>query len=290
MRLAILAPTQRSLYSRLVTHLAAQEAGVEVVTVLVRSLWSFQRLRSELRRDGPRLVDKVYQKLVVGERSYPQDDTETIAALARSVRLPGQTMTDLALGLRVPLVTVRDLNDPGAEVALARARPDLIAFTGGGLVRENILSLPRLGVLNCHSGILPRYRGMDVAEWAVLEAGDAPVEMGLTLHLMDRGVDTGPLLLQSRAELRPGDTLAVIRTRLEPTMVSLMLDGIRGLRDGSLEPIPQVPEAGRQYFVMHPRLKAASAERLQRLVAHRFRSAQATETPRPTAPPPSPML
>jgi folate-dependent phosphoribosylglycinamide formyltransferase PurN len=279
MRLAILAPTQRSLYSRLVTHLAAQEPGVEVVTILVRSLWSFQRLRSELRRDGPRLLDKVYKKLILGERSYPQDDAETIAALARSVRLPGQTMKDLALRLRVPLVTIRDLNDPGAEAALATAQPDLIAFTGGGLVRENILCLPRLGVLNCHSGILPRYRGMDVLEWPLLEAEDARADMGLTLHLMDRGVDTGPILLQSRAELHPGDTLAVIRTRLEPAMVSLMLNGIRGLRDGSLNPIPQAPEAGRQYFVMHPRLKAAAAERLQRLVAHRFRSAQAAVRP-----------
>ncbi len=270
MRLAILAPTQHSLYSRLVTHLAAQEPGIEVVTILVRSLWSLERLRGELRRDGPRLVDKVHRKLILGEKSYPRDDTETMAALARSVRLPSRTMKDLARRLHVPLVTVRDLNDPKGEAALAKAQPDLIAFTGGGLIRENILGLARLGVLNCHSGILPRYRGMDVVEWAALEAKETRAEIGLTLHFMDRGVDTGPILLQSRAELRPGDTLAAIRTRLEPAMVTLMLDGIRGLRDGSLKRTPQAPEAGRQYFIMHPRLKAVAAERLQRSVAHRL--------------------
>ena len=78
MRLAVLAPTPRSLYSRLVTHLAVQESGVEVVLVVARSIWSPRRLRAELQRDGPRLLDKVYQKLLLGERAYPKDDPESL--------------------------------------------------------------------------------------------------------------------------------------------------------------------------------------------------------------------
>ncbi len=272
MRLAILAPTPRSLYSRLVTHLAAQEDGVEVVLVVVRSLWSVRRLRGELRRDGPRLLEKVYRKLLLGERAYPDDDPETLLALARQSGLPGRTLHDLSRRYGFPLLTAPDLNGRRAENALQSARPDAVAFTGGGLIRSGLLAIPRLGVLNCHMGILPEFRGMDVVEWAILEAGPAEPKIGLTLHLMDRGVDTGPILLRHALDLREGDTREKIRRRLEPAMVRLMLEGIRGLRDGSLQPRPQQEAAGRQYFVLHPRIQEAASARLDRILEARIPS------------------
>lgn len=270
MRLAVIAPTPRSLYSRLVTHLAFQEPGVEVGLLIVRQVLSPRRIRAELRRDGPRLLDKVYQKLVLGERAYPADDPESLLGLARQSALPGRTLRDLARLHRIPLATVGDFNGPRAERLLQAARPDVIAYTGGGLIRSNLLSIPRLGILNCHMGILPEFRGMDVVEWAVLEAGEALPKIGLTLHLMDRGVDTGPILLQYALELRSGDTLASVRRRLEPAMARLMLAGILGLRDGTLSPRPQTIAEGRQYFILHPRLHALAMARLTQIVEKTF--------------------
>jgi methionyl-tRNA formyltransferase len=135
-----------------------------------------------------------------------------------------------------------------------------------------LLSVPRLGILNCHMGILPELRGMDVVEWAVLEAGEESPRIGLTLHLMDRGVDTGPILLHHHLDLRLGDTLEAVRQRLEPAMVRLMMQGICGLRDGSITPRTQSEAAGRQYYVMHPRLHAAASARLARILQARFPS------------------
>ncbi len=263
MRIAVLAPTPSSLYSRLVIHLAAREPGVEVTAIVVRSLWSPRRLRQDLQRDGARLVQKVYQKLVLRENAYEQDDPETILALARTADLPGGNLAAVARPRGIPLFTVRDHNDSRSETALRAAQPDVIAFTGGGLIRANILGVPRLGVINCHMGILPQYRGMDVVEWPILQASGGQPPIGLTLHFMDRGVDTGPILLQQRLDLRPGDSIPAIRQRLEPAMVQLMLEGIRGLRDDTITPAPQEPLAGHQYFVMHPRLKAAAAGNLR---------------------------
>lgn len=262
MRVAVLAPTDRSLYARLMAWRLAHEPGMALAAVIVRSIWSPRRLRQELRRDGARLLDKVYRKLLLGERAYAAEDPETLRAAARRAGLPDAGLAALARRLGAPARRVPDLNAPAALTALQGAAPDVIAFTGGGLLRHPLLALAPLGVLNCHMGLLPRYRGMDVVEWPLLEAGAAPPAVGLTLHVMDRGVDTGPLLLTRRLAPRPGDSLESLRRRLEPAMVDLMLDGLRGLRDGALQLQPQDPAAGRQYFVMHPRLRQLAARRL----------------------------
>ena len=264
-RLAVLAPIQTSLYSRLVAHLAACEPGVELAGVLVRTPWTAGRIVGELRRDGSRLLWKAYRKMVLGEKAYSDSD-ETVRALARRVDLPGRTLRDLAVLHRFPLAIVKDHNNATAQRLLREWRADAVAFTGGGLIRRAVLDIPRIGVINCHLGLLPRYRGMDVVEWPVSEhTNGEPPAVGLTVHLMDPGVDTGPVLLQRRLDLRPGDTFAAIRTRIEPLMVEMMLEAIRGLRDGTLLPTAQRIDDGRQYFVLHPRMYAYAETRLRSL-------------------------
>jgi len=253
-RIVVLAPIHTSLYSRLVVHLAAQEADMEVAGVVVRTPWSGTRIRGELRRDGARLAQKVVAKwLLAGEQPTDEESVESLSTLAQQVELPRGTLKDVCASHMIPYYTVKDHNDIQSLIVLDKIRPDMIAFTGGGLIRKDVLGIPTIGVLNCHSGMLPRYRGMDVVEWALLE--DHFDQVGQTLHLMDAGVDTGPILLQRRLDLRPGDTIASIRTRLEARMPSLMLEGLRGLRDETLKPQPQRLEDGQQYFVMHPRVR-----------------------------------
>jgi len=275
MRLAILAPIKTSFYSRLVAHLAAQEPGVELTDVIVRTPWTYRRIRGELRRDGARLLEKAYNKLVLAEKAYDGVDEQNIRQLAHSVGLPGRTLGDLAVADGFRLTVVKDQNDAKSQETLRAARPDVVAFTGGGLIRRALLDLPTIGVLNCHMGLLPRFRGMDVVEWPVAEydldnpppeAGPPP-ELGLTLHLMDRGVDTGPILLKRRMEIRPDDTFGSIRIRIEPETVEMMMEAIRGLRDGTLQPQPQRIEQGRQYFRMHPRIEEYTRQKLRRYQA-----------------------
>ncbi len=261
-KVALLSPIHNSLYSRLVAQQVMNESGLELMCAVVRTPWDLKRIRSEMTRDGVRLLKKVQQKLVLGEAAYPAEDAETLPALAKRLELNARSLNELCLGQQIPCLTVRDHNDPRALELLRSVQPDVIAFTGGGLLRKDLLAIPRLGVLNCHSGILPLYRGMDVVEWPMIEGRLEDVGVGLTLHFMDAGVDTGPILLQKRVELRPGDTIALLRRRMEPMMVEVMLEGLRGLRDGTITPNPQRAEDGRQYFVMHPRIKDCAERRL----------------------------
>lgn len=87
-------------------------------------------------------------------------------------------------------------------------------------------------------------------------------EVGLTVHFMDRGVDTGDILLVRPVPPQRGDTFRSIRKRLEGLMPQLMLEALRGLRDGALHRQPQAKSQGQQYFVMHPRIERFAASRL----------------------------
>jgi methionyl-tRNA formyltransferase len=245
-----------------VTYLSFQEPDIEVSLIVLRTIWSLDRIKGELTRDGVRLLQKVNKKLIVGESVYDREAQPTIVDLARQVSLPGKNLRDLADQYQIPLLTVKDHNEKKAEEALKSVAPDAIIFTGGGLIRKNILDIPKIGVVNCHSGILPEYRGMDVVEWPIL-TDPRSLKMGLTLHLMEKGVDTGPILLQRTIEPKAGDSFSSYRTRLEPAMVDIMLEGIRGLRDKIVAYRLQEKTSGKQYFVMHPRIKKAAESALE---------------------------
>jgi methionyl-tRNA formyltransferase len=156
-----------------------------------------------------------------------------------------------------------DFNDPAVVRWIEEIGPELVVFTGGGLVRDELLAAAGRGVMNCHSGLLPRYRGMDTMDWPLLEGH--PHAVGLTVHLMSRGVDEGDLL-----RLYPFDhretTIPAMRQRLEAWLPLAMADGVVAFANSEVEPAPQAREDGRQYFRMHPRLRAIAEQRLKAFV------------------------
>ncbi len=263
MRVVIFAPTNKSLYSRLVTQELHRQTGVDLLAVFVRTLWSLKRIRTDLRREGPRLLQKIYTKLILPDMTGLRDFERPLVAYANKIGLGVTNLADFCRKEGVSYRQVADFNAPSSSDALEKIAPDLIVFTGGGLIRKNILEIPTHGVLNCHSGLLPTYRGMDTLEWAILEARGTAPRVGLTLHFMDAGVDTGPIVRQHIEELRSGDTLDAVRERLEPQMVRLMAEGVRDLIRGELSPARQDKSAGRQYFVIHPRLQAKAETKLR---------------------------
>ena len=202
MKVAILAPIGNSLYALNITYLLTRQKDLHVTGIVVRDPWNLTRFRSEFRRDGVRLLRKVLNKWIFREKPVDLDNEETLFSQSAQIHLREKTLAELAKNRDIPILTVSDLNSPDSQLFLEKVAPDLIVFTGGGLIRENILGIPHLGVLNCHSGWLPKYRGMDVIEWAVLDAGGREPEVGITLHFMDRGVDSGPILLRQKIVLK----------------------------------------------------------------------------------------
>jgi folate-dependent phosphoribosylglycinamide formyltransferase PurN len=152
----------------------------------------------------------------------------------------------------IPVMEVGPLDAPEVCRTVSELRPDLAVHAGAGILRAPLLALPRLGTLNAHMGILPGYRGMNVAEWATFN-GD-PV--GCAVHLVDAGIDTGDILCVRRVTAEGVAGIRELRRRVDEAQIELLGEVLRYiLRTGELPPRrAQRPEAGRQFFRMHPEL------------------------------------
>jgi methionyl-tRNA formyltransferase len=155
----------------------------------------------------------------------------------------------------VPVSHIKRLNDPEA---LRRLKPDIVVLVGAAIVPAEILTVPRLGTINAHYGLLPQYRGMNVTEWSVLR-GD-PV--GVTVHLVDAGIDTGASLLQRRIPIARGETFATLRRKHQDAAAELLVQAAIQLRDGTALPQAQHPDDGRQYYRMHPAVQRVAEAQL----------------------------
>jgi hypothetical protein len=161
-----------------------------------------------------------------------------------------------------PVAICTNQNSPAAMERLGEWSPDLIIFTGGNILRGQLLGTPRLGVLNVHLGLLPEIRGMSSPEWSLLK--DVPV--GVTVHFMDSGIDTGPVL--RRYEF-PGlelcESLSDLRHRLIAFGIEKAGEVVAGLDRGTIVAKPQSePDQDTQFFVMHEWLQARAADRLSK--------------------------
>lgn len=150
---------------------------------------------------------------------------------------PPLSLRDLAAVSGAPLLSVARLNDAATLDALADFAPDAICvacFTRR--LPPALLRLPRLGCLNAHPSLLPDNRGPDPLFWT-FHAG--ATETGVTIHLMDADLDTGPILVQSRGPLVEGDTEAALELRLATLAGRVMVMALEGLRDATIVPQAQ---------------------------------------------------
>ena len=159
-------------------------------------------------------------------------------------------------------VCVADVNGADCKRTLVKQQVDLMILGGAPIVRAHILQVPRVGTLNAHQGALPRFRGMNVIEWALLE-GTAPT---ISVHFVDPGVDTGDIVAMEPIPLQPGDQLSSVRTRSGKIQSELLARMASLAMQGALPRRSQCFEDGRQYYSMHPCLKAVAEQRLQALL------------------------
>src|SRR5262249_49669157 len=103
-----------------------------------------------------------------------------------------RSLHEVARAYNFPVVTCGNQNSPKALSALNQWAPDVAVFTGGNILRNELLEIPRRGVLNAHLASLPEIRGMSSPEWSLLYA----VPLAVTVHFMDAGIDTGSIVLR----------------------------------------------------------------------------------------------
>jgi methionyl-tRNA formyltransferase len=158
----------------------------------------------------------------------------------------------LALSHGLPVAQPRGLRldgkfAPEAQVAaeqLRAAAPDVLVVAAYGLILPRwVLALPRLGCLNIHGSLLPRWRGAAPIHRAI-EAGDA--QTGITIMQMDEGLDTGAMLSRQAEPIRQDDTTATLHDRLATLGGRMIVTCLQDAAVGALQTTPQ-PEAGVTY-------------------------------------------
>jgi len=150
----------------------------------------------------------------------------------------GEAMKVLAERSGIPFFRPSLMKDPEVYNAYVKLRPELaiLAFVTD-IIPERLIGVPSLGTICYHPSILPRHRGASAINWALIQ-GDT--RTGLTIFWVDKGIDTGPILLQKEVEVGPDETTgSVYFNKLFPMGVEAMVEAVDLIKKGKAPRIPQ---------------------------------------------------
>ncbi|MDS4039823.1 MAG: methionyl-tRNA formyltransferase [Candidatus Competibacter sp.] len=155
----------------------------------------------------------------------------------RGRRLRASPLKARALTAGIPVFQPATLRDPDVRAELAALQPDLLVVAAYGLILPPaVLAIPRLGCVNVHASLLPRWRGAAPIHWALL-AGDA--ETGVSIMRMEAGLDTGPVFARAALPIERGTTGGELHDRLAALGARALLALLPELLAGRPDPEPQ---------------------------------------------------
>jgi methionyl-tRNA formyltransferase len=156
----------------------------------------------------------------------------------RGLELVASPVKQSALRLNLP-ITQPDKIKSNEEFRnqLSAINPDAIIVVGyGRLIPQWMLDMPRLGNINLHASLLPKYRGAAPIQWAIAQGETVT---GVTTMRIDAGLDTGNILLLQELPIGPDDTTETLAPRLSAIGANLMVETLQGLQAGTVHPRPQ---------------------------------------------------
>jgi methionyl-tRNA formyltransferase len=210
----------------------------------------------------PEFAAVALRRLLAAGFEVPLVLTQPDRPAGRGMKLQASPVKQVAQAHAIPVAQPRSLRLDGkfpedaasAQAALQAARPEVLVVAAYGLILPQwVLALPRLGCLNIHASLLPRWRGAAPIHRAI-EAGDA--RTGITIMQMDEGLDTGDMLMVEAVDIAADDTTASLHDRLAALGGRLIVEALEAAACGGLRPVPQ-PAEGVTYA--HKIEKAESA-------------------------------
>jgi folate-dependent phosphoribosylglycinamide formyltransferase PurN len=177
-------------------------------------------------------------------------------ALQQRGRLLGRhdprSVEGLARKLGIPVHTVTDANTPEFHRTLREIGPDVVLNQSELLLKQEVLSIPRVGFINRHASLLPHFRGRLASFWS--HAANPP-RYGTTIHFVDEGIDTGPIILQREFfDIPPTWSYPRVLRRLMDEAPAMVWEAIDRLEQQGFEPLPNNPVDKARRF---PGLKTA---------------------------------
>jgi methionyl-tRNA formyltransferase len=241
MRVVFVAPEEPLIlplfFERTLPALGDQVAAVAVVSPIYKNSSWIQQSRRFVRSFGLR-----WFAIEVARYSW----NKTLDAVGRLVPL-GRAHSVRAVAQRngVRLLRPVDVNAPDFIATLRSMDPDLvISVSCPQIFRRTLLELPRLGCLNVHSALLPKYRGMLPTFWAIV---NGERETGVTVHRMVEGIDEGDIILQRRVPIAADETLLSLMRNTKRVAADLVLESIKEFDAGTVSSMPNPANEG-SYF------------------------------------------
>ncbi len=166
----------------------------------------------------------------------------------RGGKMQMSEVKQLALKYDIPVFQPRRIRTEGLE-DLKALNPDLcVTAAFGQILSQEVLDVPRLGTVNVHASLLPKYRGSAPVNWCLI---NGETLTGVTTMMTDQGIDTGDILLKADTPIGPEETAQGLTLRLADIGAKLLVDTIRRLEKGDCPRTPQ----NEQDMSYHPMLK-----------------------------------
>lgn len=155
----------------------------------------------------------------------------------RGQQISSSPVKETALAADIPVHQPEKIRSPEAQTLLQDLAPDVIVIIAyGQIIPARLLPIPRLGWINLHASLLPKYRGAAPVNWAI---ANGETTSGLTSMRIDAGMDTGDILLQQEIEIASSETAPELTKKMSEAGAPLMADTLRGIASGKLAARPQ---------------------------------------------------
>ena len=177
------------------------------------------------------------EALVAAGHTVPAVYTQPDRPKGRGQSLAMPPVKESALRLGLTVQQPEKIRETGVYEELAAIGADAMVVVGyGQIIPQRIIDLPRLGIINVHASLLPRYRGAAPIQWAVANGESVT---GVTTMRIDAGLDTGDILLMEQTGIGPDETSVELSTRLARLGADLCVRTLAGLAAGTVTPQPQ---------------------------------------------------
>jgi methionyl-tRNA formyltransferase len=185
--------------------------------------------------------------VIIGQAAFGEKTLQALTEMGEDVvgvytppDIPGRANSLKKLAARLDIATFQpeEMRAPEVYTEYIKLKPDLnvMAFVTS-IIPESILNYPKLGTIQYHPSLLPKHRGGSAINWAIISG---ETRTGITIFWPDKGIDTGPILLQKEVEISPDDTVGSLYfDKLFPLGIEALIESIELIKKGIAPHIPQ---------------------------------------------------
>jgi len=195
-----------------------KQNGIPVNGIIVVSPYSVRRIKQYLKKKGLSSINQSIRRLTGLKKNDSGSTTNHINQFKNQHQISIDSLKKWANINHCRIITVTSLNSDQSIHFLENTDPQWLVYSGGGILKQPIIDQMDGRILNAHQGPLPHIRGMNAAEWSIL----LDKKQEVTIHLIDRGIDTGMIIKRLPYTIDATDNIESIREKA-------IINGIKGL-------------------------------------------------------------